>query len=403
MAPGTRVSHISQSSPDQVELALYHPDRPNLYLVTALLALKPILFITGQKPPALQKPPNFCRSLRKHLEYAQVVDIQQAPGQRVIQILLKTHDGSFRLIFEGLPKYPNLILTGPDGAIISALRYRNDQERPVLPQVPYAAAPQPGDKPNLWDLNAGSLHEIWMKAGRPPLGPWLRTELRGTDPELSGYLESFGEGAFSEWDRVKKQAKEGPWPDFHLFLGPPPVLRLFHESIPTPKERETFSTAHQALARFFQQENQHRHWLSQKTTLESEITKALKHEKRILEKLKKDRAEAERSDQYQWWGEMIMAQLHKIKIHSPDAVLEDVIRGNPQPQRIPLDPEATPLLNAQRYFKKAQKGSRGLAQVEKREKEVQARMEQLKSAQRSLPALKDAQEIKKAYQVSFPR
>ena len=97
------------------------------------------------------------------------------------------------------------------------------------------------------------------------------------------------------------------------------------------------------------------HWLSQKTTLESEITRALKHEKRIQEKLKKDRAEAERSDQYQWWGELIMAQLHKIKIHTPEVILEDVIRGNPEPQRVPLDPESTPLLNAQRYFKKAQK------------------------------------------------
>lgn len=336
------------------------------------------------------------------MEYAQVVDVLHAPGQRVIEILLKTHEGSFRLIFEGLPKYPNLILTGSNGAIISALRYRNDPERPVLPQVAYASAPQPGNKPNLWDLNAGSLSKLWMKAGRPALGPWLKTEWKGTDPELSGYLESFGVGAFLEWDRVKRNALEGPWHDFHLFLGPPPVLRLFHESIPTAKERETYPTAYQALARLFQLDNQHHHWLSQKTTLESEITRALKHEKRILEKLKKDRAEAERSDQYQWWGELIMAQLHKIKIHSADAVLDDVIRGNPEPQCVPLDPEATPLLNAQRYFKKAQKGSRGLAQVEKRDAEVKARIEQLKSAQRSLPALKDPQELKKAYLELFP-
>ncbi len=402
LLPGSRVSHISQSSPDHVELTLYHPERNNLHLVTALMTLKPILFLTEQKPSALDKPPNFCRSLRKHLEYAQVTDILHEPGQRVIQIQLKTHEGSFRLIFEGLPKYPNLILTGPDGAIISALRYRNDAERPVLPQAPYAPAPQPGDKPNLWELNSGALHKIWMEAGGPPLGNWLKTEVRGTDPELSGYLESFGEKAFEEWDRVKKNAEEGPWHDFNLFLGPPPALRLFHESIPTAKERETFPTAYQALARLFQQDNQHRHWLSQKTTLESEITRALKHEKRIQEKLKKDRAEAERSDQYQWWGELIMAQLHKIKIHSTEVLLEDVIRGNPETQRVPLNPEATPLVNAQRYFKKAQKGSRGLAQVEKREKEVQARIEQLKSAQRSLPALKDPKEIKKAYQDLFP-
>ncbi len=184
-------------------MALYHPDRPNLYLVTALLALKPILFLTDQKLPSLDKPPNFCRSLRKNLEYAQVVDIQHVPGQRVVEILLKTHDGAFRLVFEGLPKYPNLILTGPDGAIISALRYRNDQERPVLPQAPYAPAPQPGDKPNLWDLNSSTLMNLWIATGRPSLGPWLKTDLKGTDPELSGYLESFGEGAFLEWDRVK--------------------------------------------------------------------------------------------------------------------------------------------------------------------------------------------------------
>ncbi len=320
----------------------------------------------------------------------------------MVEILLKTHDGAFRLVFEGLPKYPNLILTGPDGAIISALRYRNDQERPVLPQAPYAPAPQPGDKPNLWDLNSSTLMNLWIATGRPALGPWLKTELKGTDPELSGYLESFGEGAFLEWDRVKRNAEEGPWNDFNLFLGPPPVLRLFHESIPTAKERETFPTAYQALARLFQLDNQHHHWLSQKTTLESEITRALKHEKRIQEKLKKDRAEAERSDQYQWWGELIMAQLHKIKIHTPEVILEDVIRGNPEPQRVPLDPESTPLLNAQRYFKKAQKGSRGLAQVEKRELEVKNRIEQLKSAQRSLPALKDPKEIKNAHQDLFP-
>ncbi len=194
----------------------------------------------------------------------------------------------------------------------------------------------------------------------------------------------------------------GPWHDFILFLGPPPVLRLFHESIPTAKERETFPTAYQALSRLFQLDNQHRHWLSQKTTLESEIAKALKHEKRIMEKLKKDRPKPNGPTNTNGGARLIMAQLHKIKIHQSETVLEDVIRGNPELQRVPLDPEATPLLNAQRYFKKAQKGSRGLAQVEKRENEVKTRIEQLKSAQRSLPALKDPREIKKAHQELFP-
>jgi predicted ribosome quality control (RQC) complex YloA/Tae2 family protein len=119
--------------------------------------------------------------------------------------------------------------------------------------------------------------------------------------------------------------------------------------------------------------------------------------------LKKDRAEAEKSDQYQWWGELLMAQLHKIKLHLSEITLEDVVRGTPGKIVVPLDPEMTPLQNAQRFFKKAQKGSRGLALVEKREKEIQERLNQLKSAQRSLPALKDLAEIKKAALDLFPK
>jgi predicted ribosome quality control (RQC) complex YloA/Tae2 family protein len=79
-----------------------------------------------------------------------------------------------------------------------------------------------------------------------------------------------------------------------------------------------------------------------------------------------------------------------------------VIRGTPGTITIPLDPEATPLLSAQRFFKKARKGSRGLALVEKREKEIEERLHQLKSAQRSLPALQTAEEIRKARLELFP-
>jgi predicted ribosome quality control (RQC) complex YloA/Tae2 family protein len=137
--------------------------------------------------------------------------------------------------------------------------------------------------------------------------------------------------------------------------------------------------------------------------LESEIARAVKHEKRILENLKKDRSEAEKSDQYQWWGELLMAQLHKVKPHSTGVSLEDVVRGGHCFVPITLDSDLTPLQNAQRFFKRAQKGSRGLVLVEKREREIQERLNQLKSAQRSLPALKDPEEMKRAFQELFPK
>jgi predicted ribosome quality control (RQC) complex YloA/Tae2 family protein len=410
-----RLSHISQSSPETVELAFYHPDRPTRTLVAAILPMKPFLFVTTEKRPALPKPLNFCRSLRKNLEYAQLTEVQAEPGERLITFHLKTPEGVFRLVFEGIPKYPNLILVGPDGQIISALRYKNDVERPVMPQVPYGpppthssryekegGPPQPVEKPNFWSLSGKELEGLWQKAGRPPFGAWIKDAFRGTDAELASYLESFGEKAGQEWDHLKTDILEKDWNHYTLLPGPPPSLKIFPAPL-SAKDAKVFTTAFPALEELFKLEFLHRSQSLQKTRLEAEINKAVKHEKRILEKLKKDRSEAERSDQYQWWGELLMAQLHKIKLHLREVALEDVVRGTPGTVTIPLDPEITPLQNAQRFFKKAQKGSRGLALVEKREKEIQERMNQLKSAQRSLPALKGPEEIKKAFQDLFPR
>ncbi len=429
-----RLTHISQSASEIVELSFYHPDRPLRTLVVALLPLKPILFVTPQKRPALPKPPNFCRSLRKHLEYAQLTGVHAEPGERIITFELKTSEGPFQLIFEGIPKYPNLMLVGPDGLIISALRYKNEVERPVLPQVPYhppptrssrhehekgggaqttsslgnlsnkesRPLPQPMEKPNLWNLSGEEFEGLWEKAGKPTLEPWLKNEFRGTDVEVASYLESFGENACKEWGHLKADVLEKEWNHYTLLPGPPPSLKLFPVHPPI-KESIVLTTACQALEQLFNLEFHHRAQSVQRTKLETEIAKAIKHEKRILEKLKKDRSEAERSDQYQWWGELLMAQLHKVKLHLREIALEDVVRGTPGAVTIPLDPEVTPLQNAQRFFKKAQKGSRGLILVEKREKEIQERMNQLKSAQRSLPALKNPEEIKKAFQDLFPR
>ncbi len=398
----TRLSHISQSAPEVVDLTFYHPDRTTRTLVIAIIPHKPILFCTREKSPALAKPPNFCRSLRKNLEYAQLIEIQSEAGERLMDFHFKTTEGIFRLVFEGIPKYPNLILLGPDNLIISALRYKNDVERLVMPQTLYQKPPQPLDKPNLWNLTGNEVEKLWNQANRPSLGAWLKEKFRGTDTELTAHLEKFGENAFFEWERLRTSTPEKGLEHYRLFPGPPPSLRLF-DSGASEKESIVYSTLSEALEKLFKLEFENQVRLTQKTKLESEVAKAIKHEKRILEKLKKDRDEAERSDQYQWWGELLMAQLHKIKLHLKEASLEDLVRGTPGRVTVPLDPEMTPLQNAQRFFKKAQKGSRGLALVDKREKEIQERLNQLKSAQRSLPALRSPEEIRKAFLDLFPK
>ncbi len=224
----------------------------------------------------------------------------------------------------------------------------------------------------------------------------------GTDAELSSYLESFGDQAPAEWEKTKQDIEAGHFNDFLLLTGPPPQLKIFPSHTAANDQTKVYKTASEAYENWYRSENLNHHRQGEKVRLEQSINKALKHEKRIQDKLKKDRAEAMKADQYQHWGELVMASLHQIKPHMAQVDLEDIVRGRPNPISIPLDPSLSALRNAQRFFKKSQKGSRGLEMVEKRENEVRQRIEDLKAAQRSVPSLQSADEIKKAFQRLFP-
>ncbi|MGH7739635.1 MAG: NFACT RNA binding domain-containing protein, partial [bacterium] len=281
-------------------------------------------------------------------------------------------------------------------------RYKSDVERPVIPQAVYAPPPQPMEKPNLWTLDETTFQKLWEDAACPPLGSWLKSNFRGVDAELAVHLENFGPSAFNQWINLRQSVQEKGWESYRLTSHPSASLKLFTQSAVLLDGEAIWTSPSEAVSEWFQVEN-HNHILAcERVQIESEINKAIKHEKRISEKLKKDRVEAEKSDQYQWWGELLMAQLHKLKPHLPQVELEDIVRGRPDKVLIPLNPGDTPLLNAQRFFKKARKGSRGLALVEKREHEITERLNQLKSAQRSLPAFQNVEEIRRARVELFP-
>ncbi len=396
--PGSRVSHIGQPDGETVVLTLYHPQRRNLHLVLALFPTRPFLFLTDRKWASKKAPSNFVSSLRKNIGYARIEAVEQDPGGRIVLLRLRTTEAAFTLAFEALPKYPNLILADADASIVSAHRYKDEVERPVLAGSPYRPPPQPLDRPSLWELTADAMRAEWEKAGKPEVPLFFRDRLRGSDPETVHFLAS-REDPFGEAAALRDRALRNTWGPVALPEGANPVLKLFP---PDPSDPRLLSDVHEAACRLYDAEHATRGYAQVRRKLELEIRRALKREQRIQAKLKGDRARAERSDQYQWWGELLMAQLHRVPPHAPGVELPDVVRGTDTNVSIPLDPEMTAIRNAQDYFHKARKGERGLALVEKREREVEARILQLKSAQRSLPALVSHAEVKKAHHDLFP-
>jgi predicted ribosome quality control (RQC) complex YloA/Tae2 family protein len=334
------------------------------------------------------------------LEFARLAKLENQAGERVVKFSWDTLQGPHALYYEGLSKYPNLILAGPDGLILSAVRYLNTGERPVMPQAPYHPPPQTLDKPNLWDLDGLKLESLAAAVPQDERAFWLKNALRGADPETIRHLTATPEGMGKRWDILRERLENNAWGPLEVSEGPPPGLKLF----PAPQSGENTQLIEdplEAAACFNSLVESYETFLLVRRKLEQELRTGLKREKRIFEKLKGDRSEAERSDQYQWWGELVMASLHTLPSHTDEAVLEDNVRGTDSVLRIPLDPSLTALQNAQRFFKKAQKGTRGIVMVEERERQVKGRIEELKAAERSLPALRTVDEVKKAIQDLF--
>lgn len=397
---GSKLSHASQPDDTRVVLSLFCRDRETRHLGFSLRLSAPVFFLTGSRPASRPKPTNFLASLRKHLEFARLSAVEQVPGERVARFTWETPLGVHALYYEGLSKYPNLILTGPDGLILSAVRYLNAAERPVLPQAPYAPPPQKLDKPNLWDLDGTALESLAAPVPPEQRPVWLKNAFRGVDPETARALLRGPRSLGETWDDAKGRLDRSAWGPLFVHEGPPPALHCF----PAEEPRESvlaFDDPLEAAERFHRLLDSHENFLAAKRKLEQELRTALKREKRVLEKLKGDRSEAEKADQYQWWGELVMASLHRLPPHGAEAVLEDIVRGTGGTLRIPLDPGLSPLQNAQRFFRKAQKGARGLAVVEERERRIQGRIDLLKSAERSLPALRTVEEARAAWSSLF--
>jgi predicted ribosome quality control (RQC) complex YloA/Tae2 family protein len=334
------------------------------------------------------------------LEFARLSKLEHQAGERIVKFTWETSQGPHALYYEGLSKYPNLILTGPDGLILSAVRYLNAAERPVMPQALYHPAPQTLDKPNLWNLDGSTLESLAVAVPLDERAFWLKNALRGGDPETIRHLTIASDGMGKRWDLVRERLEKNAWGPLEVSEGPPPSFKLF-PAPPSGENTQLIEDPLEAAACFNSLVESYETFLLVRRKLEQELRTGLKREKRIFEKLKGDRSEAERSDQYQWWGELVMASLHTLPSHANEAVLDDIVRGTNSVLRIPLDPSLTALQNAQRFFKKAQKGSRGIVMVEERERQVKGRIEELKAAERSLPALRTVDEVKRAIQNLF--
>lgn len=388
---GAKVSNIFHLPEGLLRLHVYHPSQGQGFLVFSAEVGAPLLFTARSKNPSPKTPSNFCRSLRKNLEGKTLQDIRFCPGERIAQLAFCGTE-KVDLVLEVLPKYPNAILLDENRRMISALHYKNDVERPVLPKAPYAPPPGLENRPNFWTVPEEDLSRLPLP---PPgdLASFLKMRFSGLDPELIAFLER-QENPLNAWRDLRKHLLQGDFsPLIFTVTENPPGLRVLPGA--AREAVRVFPSFSEAAETYFQHRATSQKQEHARQALSQRLKREIKHTRRLLQKLDEDLKEAEKAEEYRFFGQLLMTSLSDLSQGLHEAQLPDTMEVPGRTVCIPLDPALTPLQNAQRYFHKAKKGQRGVALILERKKEMQERLEALHAALQSLPAVQHLRELER--------
>ena len=390
-----RVDRVIQPERDEIHL-LIRAQGTNHRLVLSASANAARIHLSEHAKTGPMEPPMFCMLLRKYLASGRVQSVRRIAGDRILEIdiqaLSELGDPVTRtLIIEIMGRHSNIILRGGDGRIIDAARHISDdisRVRQVLPGLPYSYPPSQGK------LNPETATESEIAARLEETGGKLDkaigASIAGFSPqaarEACARMGFDSASLISEID-VRKAARE-------LFaylqempgLGPCAVL-MSEEG--TPADIYPFPQAHLPLAQYTEYpagpsaaldayfyERDRRDRMAQRAgslahTLKNHIERC---EKKIAIQ-NEALAGAARMEEYRQKGELIQANLYRLKKGEAVARVENFYTDDCAPIDIQMDVSLSPAQNAQRYFKLYQKarGARTLAaeQKEKAEQELE--------------------------------
>lgn len=375
-ALGARIEKVYQPERDEILLQMRSFEGGKRLLINAGSNNSRIGFceIPKENP---QNPPMFCMLLRKYLQGAKLIEIEQADFDRVAFLGFDTRDEmGFEcrryLIAELMGKYSNLIFADGDKRIITALRttdFSFDSVRQLIPGMVYSLPS--ADKINPRYITQEDFLSLIENAPRErACDKLIVSSFMGVAPVVAreivyratGHTDTpvgycFSDDLWREFERFQSILNSEDFSPCLILNGEEIVEYSF---LPIDQygsyERRDIESAGALLDAYFaSRDNKQR--VHQRA---SDILKLLTNaEARIRKKLELQRTELSECDEgekYRKYGDLITANLYRLPGKTSIAELEDYEEmdeeGNCPVLRIELDSRLSPSANAQRFYKK---------------------------------------------------
>lgn len=377
----------------------------------------PRIYLTSEEQPNLPHPPMLCMLLRKHISGGTIVSINQHGMDRVMEFVIGATDQlgtrkQKRLICEIMGRHSNIILLEEDGKIIDSVKRVTAQMssyRHIFPGMDYTPPPSQLkldiSVANYDDLENILLSRIGVKASKAiadtleGMGKTLARELcvrSGIDPDRP--LEKVTIPAVvhtaCELACILERGDFHPiiyYRDGDVFDFSP--IPLSHLALPYKKS----PNINEMLDSFFFKKAESETLNRQRNNLLKIINSLIEKNQKKLSNRVQDSQTASGKDHYRLYGELLIANLHRLKEKTDHVKLEDYNRPGLPVVHIELDPEQTPLQNANRFFEEYNRSKRTLLNLRKLISQTKGEMDYLESIVYSIEScteLDELQEIK---------
>lgn len=381
-----KIEKIYQPSKDELLLNIHAPTA-NVKLLMSCGSQSARVCITAAKYTNPASPTNFCMLLRKHIQGGKITAIRQHETERIIEIDVETitelgFQVSKRLIAEIMGRHSNIVLidmeTGKITDSIKRISIDINRYRQLLPGVIYKYPPLQ-DKISFKSAPAYQF---------PCDAKLIMAKVSGISPSVAREMAASGEPSkrISEILFDVENISYTP----RVYVDERNISREFHITELNEYEglkKIEFSTVSECVE-FYYSHKESGNILKQKSVPLTKKAKAAL-EKACLKKkrLGEDIIAAKDSDKYRLYGELLTANLHRIKVGEKSATVTNYYNG--ETVEIPISEKLSPSQNARRYFKLYSKSKTALKEKALQLKETEDDIKYLESVIQSISEAKN--------------
>lgn len=403
---GGRVQQVLHPDPMSLGLEIYAHRRRWPLLLSADGRSARACLIPERLRRGTEKPTPLLLLLRKYVDGAVLVDVQQPPYERILQLVFEHPEhGRNVLVAEIMGRWSNLILLDDMGDIRDALKRIGPEEtqvRRILPGEPYRPPPpMQGIAPDR--VTAEDLASVLSERDpEEPLWRALVSILMATSPQAAREVVARAVGdasalvadadpaaLASHLRQLWAAAEAGQWEPSVAMDGEQPVAyapyRLTH--LGDVKQMPSIS---QAIAAYYAAKGQADPYRSLRDVVRGEIAQAQARLRRQMEALERERDEHEDPDRLRQFGEWILTFSSQIAPGQSELVVD---LGEEGVLTIPLDPQSSPAENAQRYFARYRKAQRAAEEIPARLEHIRHEMAYLEQLLLELDLARSQPEI----------